>query len=160
MSDQSIVVHSSNLRDFYKYRWILLLVTLIWGGAMILFLFRLKWLLIITFAVLYFSLRKAFRIEVKLSQNKILFKKRFLGIPYNIIKQPFTKVLFFENPEIINFQGMKDELFIYADSEGINLVKPKYSMIICTKREAEKLMKNLKQAIKNVGIKNDVHILQ
>jgi hypothetical protein len=160
MPDQSIVVHSSNLRDFYKYRWILLLILLIWGGAMIIFLFRLKWLLIIVFAALYFSLRKAFRIEVKISKNKVDFKKRFLGIPYSLIKQPFTKVLFFENPEIINFQGIKDELFIYYDSEGINLVKAKYSMIICTKKEAEKFMKNLKQAIKTVGIKNDIHILQ
>ena len=160
MKQEGQFILSSNQRDFKNYRWLVLLFLIIWGAALILFLFRLKWLLIIAFVALYFSFKKAFQLEICLFDHKILIKKKFFGIPYRIIKQSFSRVLFFSKPEGIKFQGLNDALFIQLETDSISLSKAKFTELICNKKEADKVFEKLRSALKSSKLNSDMSIIK
>jgi hypothetical protein len=131
----------------------------IWGGAILLLLFKLKWFLIIAYIALYFSFRKAFHVEINLYENKIILNKKFLGLNYHRTKQTFTNVLFFAKPEGIKFYNKNDALFICLEMEGISIKTSKREYLICTKKEAEELMPKLKIVLAKMNINNNIQII-
>ncbi len=151
MGDRKIVINSSNLRDFNKYRWLLILFLLLWGGGLILFLFRLKWLLIIAFVAVYFSFRRAFNIEIRLEDDTIQIRKIFLGFSYRIVKISYSKVFFFPENLTLKFQGLNDALFIIIENDGMKIQKNKLTDFICTKKEADLILEKLNLELKRRG---------
>ena len=159
MSDKSYSITSTNQRDFLHYRWLFLVFITIWGGAMLLMLYKLKWFLILAYIALYFSFRKAFLVEIIIFENKIILNKKFLGLSYHRTKQNFTKVLFFARPEGIKFHDKNDALFICLETDGISIKKSKKEYLICTKKEAEELMPKIKIVLAKLNINNSIQIL-
>jgi hypothetical protein len=159
MGDREIVINSSNLREFNKYRWLLILFLLLWGGSLILFLFRLKWLLIIAFIAVYFSFRKAFSIEIRLEDDKIQIRKNFIGFAYRIIKISYSKVFFFPENLTLKFQGLNDALFIILENDGLKIQKNKLIDFICTKKEADLLIDKLNSELKRKGTYTEIRNL-
>ena len=160
MQQHSQILISSNQREFKKYRWVILLFLIFWGIPIIIFLLRLKWLLIVAFVALYFSYKKGFQLEIRLFDDKIFIKKKFLGIPYRVIKQSFSKVHFYTSPLGIKFQGLNDELFVQLETEGISLKKDKFTDLICNKKEADKLFYNLLTALKTSKMNSELNIIK
>ena len=159
MRANEIIINSSNLRDFYKYRWLLVLFLLLWGGSLIVFLFRLKWLLIIAFVAIYFSFRKAFAVEFRFKDDQLEVKKIFLGFCYRTIKIIYSKVFFFPDTGILKFQGINDALFISLENESLKIQKHKFIDFICTRKEADLLLNRLKSELQEKGTYTEIRNL-
>lgn len=159
MQHSSFSISGSNQRDFRKYRWLFFVFIIIWGGAMIILLNKLKWILLVAYTALYFSFKKSFTFEFKIFQTKIILHRKFLGITYHRTKQIFTNVLFFSNPACVKFQGKNDALFILLELDSISIRKSNHSFQICTKQNANNTMQKILSALNKLNIDSSIQIL-
>jgi len=152
MKKSNILISSSNIADYNRFHWWLLLLFVTLGSTFLWTLFKMSWLILLIAISLVITLQRMFRIEIRLQADKISITKTFCGIPYFYIGQPFIQVLFYEDNQRVIFRQNSNNLLALESAQSLNCYKNGKLKSIGTEKEGQQLHKAILKNIKQLNI--------
>lgn len=149
---KTAIIKSSNIADYNRFHWWLLLLFVTLGSTFLWMLFKMSWLILIIAISLLITAQRMFRIEIRLQADKITIIKTFCGIPYFYIGQPFIQVLFHEDSQRLIFQQSSSNLLALESAQSLICYKNGKLKTVGTEKEGQKLHKGIIQNINKLNI--------
>jgi hypothetical protein len=149
---KTAIIKSSNIADYNRFHWWLLLLFVTLGSTFLWMLFKMSWLILIIAISLLITVQRMFLIEIRLQADKITIIKTFCGIPYFYIGQPFIQVLFHEDSQRLIFQQSSSNLLALESAQSLICYKNGKLKTVGTEKEGQKLHKAIIQNISKLNI--------
>ena len=151
--DKKINITVSNVIDYNKIHWWLMLLLVTLGSSILWMLFKMSWLILLVAILIVLTVRNLFKLNIQLKANSITIDKTFAGIPYFRISQTFSKVFFFENEAKYIFQNTPNDLMLIKKTDQLELIKNAKIYRLGNKIEAEALYQSMKKYVNKLNIK-------
>lgn len=158
--DARVIIRSSNMTDYRRLHWWLLLLLVTVGSSLLWAMFKYSLLVIPLLFIIFSRFRAAFRIRITLNAKEIYFYKTFAGIPYFKLAHPFTSIYLHRNRYQLIFTSDTASFLILALSkDSLSLQKDRKAYRMGDEKEAPLLFEKLSKAPSQLKLNNFIIFL-